>query len=221
VVVKPAWPVVAIAAILACARPGVAGEGSTDGPAERRTGLEFGIGESFRLDPLRGASISWKRYDGRGDAWRVGLSPRFELHRTSSDWDWNREVRYGLEIEAQRLWYLESRSRARPYWGLGPVARAHRYSLDQYYQATVGESSRWTTVQTTYEAGVAGTVGAEFLIAGRVLLGAEYSLAATWQRTNRREQTPGLFHHQYSWQATSTTYTLQPRGATLVLGILF
>ncbi len=81
------------------------------------------------------------------------------------------------------------------------------------------EVSDLVHADTTIEAGFTAVLGAEFQVAGRVVLGAEYGLQASWQRRQGEE---AFFQSQLlTIKSHETHYRISPRSATLTLGILF
>ncbi len=205
----------AIAAAAECPTPAI---------TEPRSALEFRIAESFRLDALLGTSVSWKRYDGRMSAWRLGLSPEMSRFDTSSTEQQERERQPGLAVEGQRLRFLGTSSRACPYWGFGVQAGMTRSFRETFVLGQVDLERQRTHRSTALWAGLVATLGAEFAIAHRVVLGAEYSLTAVVVRnTVTQYESDGNpeENHFYRSQTTSTRYEIRPRGVALTFAILF
>jgi hypothetical protein len=189
-------------------------------PGDRRNGLEFGIDESFSVKEQLGASVSWKRYDGHDGAWRVGLTPTLQGDREQSPGSSLRTSGLAIALEIQRLWYLAGRSEARPFWGFGPLlSHSRSKSIDRNSDYAEFDQER-RSLARRYRAGLQAVVGAEFRIAGRIVLGAEYGLQVAWVR----EKYVHEYHEPASSQQsthTGTTYHLTSRPATLTLAILF
>ncbi len=209
--------------ILAAGSVAVAADGDSapnPGPA---SALEFRLDGDFTLTALRGTTVSWKQYDAGTHGWRLGVSPLYWEESWSTD-EVSEETHkvYGLDLEWQRLGFWASRSRARPYWGLGLVAGASRIEEWSRRDVQDDDSVQRERTGTEYRAGLVGTIGAEFTIAEKMVIGAEYSINAIWSRertiTTERNDIMDLVSDR---RETRTVYQLTSRVVALTVAILF
>jgi len=186
--------------------------------------IEFRIGRDFSVDRLTGTTISWKQYDSKGNAWRLGIAPEYTK---MSDPD-----RYGimgsfestsqsLTLEGQRLFFLNSRSLARPYVGLGAFAGIGRLNSQESYLGWEEQSVEESNTRDSYRAGFVCALGAEFIIANRIALGAEYAVEAQWFHSEDNEVIHVDNELSSNRQFSVTRYDFHNRMVAMTLAILF
>ncbi len=179
--------------------------------------LEFRLDGDFMLTHLAGTTVSWRHFTSETSSWRLGVTPFYYRNDASGTGYDGISRNRSLTVEWQWLRGFATRSRARPYWGLGVLAGVEHVEREQV------ESSGYYLAQESlsYRAGVLGTIGAEFVIADRVTLGAEYASTLSW--THRHDEAADTFWSPDRWQydRRSTTYALQTRAVALTVGILF
>lgn len=179
--------------------------------------LEFRLDGNFTLTHLAGTTVSWRHFRSETTSWRLGVTPYYERNDASASSYDSISRNRSLTVEWQWLRGFATRSRARPYWGLGVLAGVEHIEREQ------AESSgyQFESESLTYRAGVLATIGAEFVIADRVTLGAEYASTLTW--VQRHDQGVDMYYSPDLWgyDHRSTSYALQTRAVALTVGILF
>ena len=186
--------------------------------AEPTSALEFRLDHNFSLEHLAGTTVSWRHHSGETSSWRLGVTPTYRHYAMNDPHERHEQRDHGLGLEWQWLRGFGSRSLARPYWGAGVLAGVvHEESSWDYNREGTDESSNYST---TYQAGLLGTLGAEFVIAGRVTLGAEYSSTLTWLH-QELEHTYAFGEDVAKYETRRTSYQFTTRAVALTVGIRF
>jgi opacity protein-like surface antigen len=179
---------IALAATATPARPqtGAAPHGDpTTPPAAPRSGLMFLVRDNFTLDAFDGAAVSYRRRPARGGGWRLGADVRGAFGSTTyrdeyADSTATRSAHDQHWSTTARLqWVGETAGRrgVSVFWAAGPALG-------------LGASRNWSsgvrseTRSSNWNAGLAGNLGVEYLVADRVSLLAEYAADAAffWSR---------------------------------------
>jgi hypothetical protein len=131
------------------------------------------IGPNFRVQPLEGSAIAWRRLDDTGRGWRWLLQPNLR----TSDRDEDGRTEFDLMVRAERIRRRVGDDGVADYWGLGPLVRYKYYEYWQEYDDDVE-----TNLNRSLAIGVSAVVGAEFRIVGDIHVLAEYSASLRWMR---------------------------------------
>jgi len=176
--------------------------------------VQFSVQQNFTLGSYSGSTLSLKRHLASGNALRFGLSVGFGrggedfidssadtfLTRTQmSESDVN-SASFG--VSAYYLWYSDRAAPLHAYWGAGPTVSWSRGHDDRTQALTYEPAGQppvaFTVVEEgtsrSWNVGVAGALGVEWLVARRVGVFAEYgsSLGYTDAKFTRRlTQTSG------------------------------
>jgi len=165
--------------------------------------VQFSVQPNFTLGSYSGSTLSLKRHLASGNALRLGLSLGF--NRGGDDFaDVNADTfitntqaaqsdinSVSIGVGAYYLWYSGRAAPIHAYWGVGPSmswSRGHDDRIQSYTYTYTGQPpSAGTSVEEitsrTWQVGVAGALGVEWLVARRVGVFAEYGSSLGYNDT--------------------------------------
>jgi hypothetical protein len=166
---------------------------------------------NFTLGSYLGSTLSLKRHLASGNALRFGLSLGFgrggddfadasaDTFSTRSQLSESDINSVSIGVGAYYLWYSGRAAPLHAYWGLGPAVSWSRGHDDRTQSQTYTPTGQPPAVYTaidesttrSWQVGVAGALGVEWLVARRVGVFAEYgsSLGYTDTKFTRRQTT--------------------------------
>ena len=190
------------------------------------TGLEFEVGNNFRLTSLDGLSVAWKKRVSAERGWRLGVdlsgnwtdeqyfqqSP-FDTATVNED-----DAVYSARVKLQKLFYSAPHRGVSGYWGIGPsVAYWHRYYERRYDNAEGLSSERKIN---GCSAGLICSLGVEWRVAEQIAVGAEYVSSLVYSYETNKSYQSDVNSTSIS-ESTTDRVQLIDEGAAMSVTVFF
>ncbi len=191
--------------------PAVAqGQSETEAPSPGDWALQFQVQSNFTLGAFQGSVLSVKHQISERRALRLGTGFRLlsESDDTASDVERDRNLQQ-VQIDAQYLFTSDREDSVRPYAGAGPTVSFQRVKQER-------PDEQFERTDRSFQGGLAGVFGVEWMVRSGIGISAEYGVAATYRRTSSdRETTDGELN------TTSTAWNLGARPVLFGVSVYF
>ena len=142
------------------------GEEEKSSLEEHKWALQFGIQENLTLGSFHNGNISFKRQLSPKSAIRFGISIHYSYR---SDRRTTHKYYNDLSVVYQR--YINPRSRAKFYWGIGPYLM-----FSYYYTHDSNDTAYVEAIEKQFGAGAVGIGGIEWFATSSISFHAEYNI---------------------------------------------